>query len=92
MDQRDGPQSASTEEEARIGEMPAVFANKFYVSPLPGGAKITFAEARRTTGEDLASPRVAVFLQHADLVALRRLLDWTVGANTQPEASGRSMH
>ena len=47
MDERDAPQSASTEEEAGIGETPAVFANKVFVSPLPGGAKITFAEARR---------------------------------------------
>ena len=62
MDERDAPRSASAEEEARIGEVPAVFANKVYVSPMPGGAKITFAEARRTSGEDRASPRVAVFL------------------------------
>ena len=33
MDERDAPQSASTEEEARIGEVPAVFANKVFVSP-----------------------------------------------------------
>ena len=40
-----------------------------------------------------ASPRVAVFLQNADLVALRRLLDWTVGAaETPPEGFGGSMH
>ena len=35
MDERDAPQSASAEEEARIGEVPAVFANKVYVSPMP---------------------------------------------------------
>ena len=59
----------------------------------PGGAKITFAEARRASGEELASPRVAVFLQHADLAALRRLLDWTEGASdTPPERFGGSMH
>ena len=58
-----------------------------------GGAKITFAEARRTSGEDRASPRVAVFLQTADLAALRRLLDWTAGAaDTPPEGFGGSMH
>ena len=33
MDERDAPQSASTAEEARIGEVPAVFANKVFVSP-----------------------------------------------------------
>ena len=92
MNKPDAPQSASPEEEARIAETPAVFANKVYVSPMPGGAKITFAEARRVSGEDRASPRAAVFLQHADLAVLRRLLDWTADADTQPEASGRSMH
>lgn len=93
MDERDAPQSASAEEEARIGEMPAVFANKVYVSPMPGGAKITFAEARRASGEEPASPRAAVFLQHADLAVLRRLLDWTAGASdTPPERFGGSMH
>jgi len=92
MNEPDAPQSASPEEEARIAETPAVFANKVYVSPMPGGAKITFAEARRIAGEDRASPRAAVFLQHADLAVLRRLLDWTASGDTQPEASGRSMH
>ena len=93
MDERDAPQSASTEEETRIAETPAIFVNKVFVSPLPGGAKITFAEARRTAGENRASPRVAVFLQHADLGALRRLLDWTASAaETPPERFGGSLH
>ena len=93
MNEPDAPQSASAEEEARIAETPAVFANKVFVSPKPGGAKITFAEARRTSREDVASPRVAVFLQHTDLAALRRLLDWTAGAaETPPERFGGSMH
>ena len=92
MNEPDVPQSATPEEEARIAETSAVFANKVYVSPMPGGAKITFAEARRVSGEDRASPRAAVFLQHADLAVLRRLLDWTSSADAQPEASGRSMH
>ena len=93
MNQPDAPQSASAEEEARIAETPAVFGNKVYVSPMPGGAKITFAEARRTSGQDMASPRVAVFLQHADLAVLRQLLDWTAGsADTPPERFGGSMH
>ena len=34
MDERDAPQSASTEEEARIAETPAIFVNKVFVSPL----------------------------------------------------------
>ena len=92
MNEPDAPQSASPEEEAGIAETPAVFANKVYVSPMPGGAKITFSEARRVSGEDRASPRAAVFLQHADLAVLRRLLEWTTGSDTQLEAAGRSMH
>ena len=92
MNAPDAPQSASPVEEARIAETPAVFANKVYVSPMPGGAKITFAEARRGSGEDRASPRVAVFLQHADLASLRGLLDWTAGAAEMPETVGGSMH
>ena len=92
MNEPDAPQSASPEEEGRIAETPAVFANKVYVSPMPRGAKITFAEARRLSGEDRESPRAAVFLQHADFAVLRRLLDWTASGDTQPEAAGRSMH
>ena len=92
MNEPDAPRSASAEEEARIAETPAVFANKVFVSPQAGGAKITFAEAWRASGEELASPRVAVFLQHADLAALHRLLDWTAGADTPPERFGGSMH
>ena len=87
------PQSASAKEEARIGETLAVFANKVYVSPMPDGAKITFAESQRVSGTDRASPRVAVFLQQADLATLRRLLDWTEGvADRLPESFGGSMH
>ena len=81
------------DKETRIGETPAVFANKVYVSPMKGGAKITFAETQRMSGGDRASPRVAVFLQHADLAALRRPLDWTAGASETPlERLGGSMH
>ena len=61
MNEPDALRSASVEEEARITETPAVFANKVFVSLRPGGAKITFAEARRMSGENLASPRVAVY-------------------------------
>ncbi len=93
MDERDAPQPASSEEEDRIAETPAVFVNKVFVSPMADGAKITFAETRRASGEDPASPRVAVFLQHADLAALRRLLDWTAqDSETPPERFGGSMH
>lgn len=93
MNDRTAPQSASTEEETRIAETPAVFANKVFVSPMPGGAKITFAETRRVSGADRVSPRAAVFLQHTDLAALRRLLDWpTQAPDTPPERFGGSMH
>ena len=93
MEQQDAPQAVSPEEDARIAETPAAFANKVYLTPLQGGAKITFAETRRVGGEDRASPRVAVFLQHADLAALRRLLDWSVSAaELAPERLGGSIH
>ena len=93
MDKQDASQPASPEEEARIGETPAIFANKVYVSPLPGGAKITFAEALRVPGKNEASPRMAVFLQHADVGVLHRLLDSMVNtAGTPPERIGTSVH
>lgn len=93
MNEQDAPRSASPEEETRIGEAPAVFANKVYVSSMPGGVRITFAEARRVSGEDLVSARVAVFLQHGDLAVLRRLLDWTAGtAETPADRFPGSMH
>lgn len=92
MDKRDAPQQASPEDEERIGETPAVFANKVFVTSLPGGARITFAEARRVSGGDRAEPRVAVFLQHADLAALRNLLEWTARAAEMPETVGGSVH
>ena len=90
---QDAPQPASPDEEARIAETPAVFANKVYVSPLPGGAKVTFSEARLVSGDVLASPRAAVFLQHADLAVLRQLLDQTASAaDTPPASTGGSVH
>jgi len=93
MDKRNAPEQASPEDEARIGETPAVFANKIHVSPLPGGARITFSDTRRVSGEDRSVPRAAVFLQHADLTALRQLLDWTADtADAPPERFGGSMH
>ena len=93
MDKQDAPQPVSPEEEAWIGETPAIFANKVYLSLLPGGAKITFAEALRVLGKKEASPRMAVFLQHADVGALHRLLDSMVNAaGTPPERIGTSVH
>ena len=93
MDKQDAPQSASLEEEARIAETPAIFANKVHVLTLPDEVKITFAEPRRFPGEDRPSLRVPVILQHADLAALHRLLGWALNvAQTPPESIGGSLH
>ncbi|MDE0459924.1 MAG: hypothetical protein OXI15_21755 [Chromatiales bacterium] len=88
MDQRGIPQAVSPEEDARIVETPALFANKVYLTQQQGGAKLTFAETRRDDDGDRASPRVAVFLQHADLAALHRLLDATVKSAAVPGGAG----
>ncbi len=53
---------------------------------MAGGAKITFAETQRVAGGDQVWPRVAVFLQHADLAALHQLLNAAV--NAAPTAPG----
>ena len=86
MVEQEMPQAVSPEEDARIGATPATFANKLYITPMAGGAKITFAETQRVAGGDEVWPRVAVFLQHADLAALHRLLDAAV--NVPPAAPG----
>ena len=86
MVEQEMPQAVSPEEDARIGATPATFANKLYITPMAGGAKITFAETQRVAGGDDVWPRVAVFLQHADLSALHRLLDAAV--NVPPAAPG----
>ena len=92
MDRQDAPRSASAEEEAPIGETPALVVNNVFVSPMAGGAKITFAEARWGPGENAAA-RVAVFLQHADFAVLQRLLGWTADAAGRPLGGhGGSMH
>ena len=80
MVEQEMPQAVSPEEDARVGATPATFANKLYITPMAGGAKITFAETQRVAGKDEVWPRVAVFLQHADLAALHRLLDAAVNA------------
>ena len=99
MEQQDARQTVSPEEDAPIAATPATFANKVYLTPLPSGAKITFAETHRIGGKDEVSPRIAVFLQHADLHALHRLLEATVKVGTAPDqgaapsraANGRSV-
>ena len=68
-------QAASQDEDVKIGETVAVFANKLYFTPLPLGGKITFAEQFKVAGEDVVKPRLAVFLQHQDVFALRQLLE-----------------
>ena len=93
MNEPDAPQSASAEEEARIAETPAVFANKVFVSPQPGGAKITLPKPagrpartwRRRAWRCSCSTQISA--------ALRRLLDWSAGGADMPsERFGGSMH
>ena len=83
MAEQDTPRAVTPEEDARIGATPATLANKLYITPMAGGAKITFAETQRVAGRDEVWPRVAVFLKPTDLAALHRLLDAAV--NTAPE-------
>ena len=85
MEQPEAPQAVSPKEDARIAETPATFANKVYLTSFAGGAKITFAENHRIGGKEEVSPRVVLFLQHADLHALHRLLAATVDGGVAPE-------
>ena len=71
-------QAATPEEDAKIGEIPAIFVNKLYLSKVAAGAKITFAETFQVSGKSVAQPRVAVFLQHQDVIALHQLLQTAV--------------
>ena len=66
------------DENLHVVEIPATFVNKIYLTMVPSGAKITFAERLNPAGTELVRPRVAVFLQHEDLIALHRLLDASV--------------
>ena len=84
MEQQDTRQTVSPEEDARIAATPATFVNKVYLTPLASGPKITFAETHRLGGKEEVSPRLAVFLQHADLHALHRLLEATIDASPAP--------
>ncbi len=65
----------SADEDQKIAETAAIFANKLYVTMTPMGAKITFAEMLRSGQRDIVVPRSAVFLQLQDVVALRELLN-----------------
>ena len=93
MNKPDAPQSASPEEEARIAETPAVFANKVYVSPMPGDTQRSpsprRAGSRARTGRRRAR---RCFCNTLISPSLRRLLDWTVGADRRPKDSRRSIH
>ena len=72
-------QGASGEEDEKIGEIPAIFANKVYISKLPTGTKITFAENFQVAGSGTKiQPRVSVFLQYQDTKALHLLLGSTL--------------
>ena len=75
MDAIGKPAAATHEEDAKIGETPATFANKLYLTSMPLGVKITFAETYRVGKVNKVEPRAAVFLQHQDVLALRQLLE-----------------
>ena len=49
--------------------------NKVYLTTMPLGVKITFGETYRVGTVQKSHPRVAVFLQHQDVTALRGLLE-----------------
>ena len=68
------PPSVTPEEDAKIGETPAVFSNKFYLTTVPLGLKITFAERYKVGKEHNVDPRCSVFLQHQDALVLHQLL------------------
>ena len=44
MVEQDMPQAVSPGENARTSARSATFASKLYITPMAGGAKITFAE------------------------------------------------
>ena len=65
----------SLEEDVQIGNTPATYVNKVYLTANPQGAKITFAEMFQVGGEPKVQPRAAVYLLPQDLISLYRLLD-----------------
>lgn len=68
-------QTATTDEDMKVAETTAIFSNKLYVTMMPTGAKITFAETLRSGNSDIVKPRTAVFLQIQDVIGLRDLLN-----------------
>ena len=84
MAEQDTARAVSAEENARIGATPATFANKLYIMPMEGGAKITFAETQRVAGREEVWPRVAVFLQRVDLAALQPCTGCSTPRSTPP--------
>ena len=68
-------QLINPEEEALIGETPAIFSNRIYVTAKPQGVKITFAEIYPVAGENRIRSSTAVFLQLSDFMALKNLID-----------------
>lgn len=74
MGHQDKPQAVPPEEDARTVETPATFANKVYLTPLPGGAKFAFAETRRVADGERVSTRPAVFLHRLPVGRLRTIM------------------
>lgn len=69
---------------------PAVHANRFYATIMPGGLRLTFAEQH--AADALGQFRAAVFLSPQDAVALFDLLkrvleDTGVAAEAKPDSS-----
>lgn len=79
-------QAATQEEDLLIGETPAIFSNKLYLTRVPLGLKITFAETFRVGREDKVRPRTSIFLQHQDVLALYNLLE-TAAKNIKVETN-----
>ncbi len=72
----ESPKSAvSPTEDTIIGETPAVFANKMYVTPNPYGTKLTFAEAFPVGADQQVKTRFSVYLVPNDLRALYQLIE-----------------
>lgn len=65
--------TVSDPENKAILNQPALFVNKLYLTKVPSGAKVTFAEINSSAPGEV-STRASVFLQHADLFALHDLI------------------
>ena len=73
----DEPQVSGTgpEEDALIGQTPAVYANKVYLTAVPEGFKLTFAEQYPVGGTLQSKERFAVFMLLRDFLSMFQLLE-----------------